>query len=771
MTNGVLNGTILRSNLNPTHIEQRGGLHTDKQLNTAEKDKLTGIIDSIVYRNDENGYTVCIVEDDEGLPVTAVGIMPYLNEGDCMTAVGSWTTHKIYGRQFSVESFDRQLPAEEGDILRYLASGAVKGIGPKTAQKIVEKFGRDSFEIIENNPEWLASIPGISAQKAESIGESFKSISGSREFMMFSRDFFPSATAMRVYKKWGAAAISRIQNNPYSLCGTFRGIGFKRADVIASSLGIPVDSDVRVQAGILHVLSSEASRNGHTCLPYDLLIECALGLLFSMEESYREMLCRTVNKLVEDGTLNAYNAEGQIFIYHPYLYKAESYVASKLCDLSRLCPSLDERDIELLIEKSEAYSHIKYAPMQRLAMCEALRGGVMILTGGPGTGKTTIIKGLLHIFESLDYSVCLAAPTGRASKRMSEATSHEAKTIHRLLEMEFSDETEARFQRNAGNPIEEKVIIIDEASMIDTLLMEALLCAVRGGSKLIFIGDSDQLPSVGCGNVLGDVISSGAFRVVCLNEVFRQAQTSSIITNAHRINLGQMPEITSKGTDFFFLERANDDATARTIVELVMKRLPKTYGAGIIPRIQIITPSRKGAAGTEAVNAMLQAAMNPPSPHKSEKRSRDIVFRAGDRVMQTKNNYQIEWTTSYGDVGFGVFNGDIGVIESIDNDNELMTVVYDDKRCEYEFSMLDELEHAYAITVHKSQGSEYPVVIIPVFNCAPMLRSRNLLYTAVTRASTMVILVGSRDVLRTMVENDYHAERCTMLSRMLQNNQ
>ena len=732
-----------------------------------EKDTLTGLIDSIVYRNEENGYTVTIVEDSDGFPVTAVGIMPYINEGDRLSAIGTWTTHKVYGRQFSVESFDRHLPAEEGDILRYLASGSVKGIGPKTAQKIVEKFGSDSFDVIENNPEWLASIPGISAAKAKDIGENFRSIAGSREFMMFSRDFFPSATAMRIYKKWGFAAIDRIRDNPYSLCGNFRGIGFKRADIIAATLGMPRDSDSRVEAGVLHVLSSEASRNGHTCLPYETLVECALGLLFGMDPACRERLTSATDKLIAEGKLNVYSADGVRYVYHPYIYSAESYIAKKLCEIDRLCPAFSDRDIELLVDKSEAASRLKFAPMQRRAMTEALRSGVMVLTGGPGTGKTTIIKGLLNVFESLDYSVCLAAPTGRASKRMSEATSHEAKTIHRLLEMEYSDETEARFMRNRSNPIEEKVIIIDEASMIDTLLMEALLSAIRGGTKLIIIGDSDQLPSVGCGSVLSDIIASGAFRSVCLNEVFRQAQTSSIVTNAHRINMGEMPEISSKGTDFFFLERGSDEATAQTIVELITRRLPKTYGPSIINRLQIISPSRKGAAGTEAINAMLQAATNPPGNGKSEKRFRDVIFRAGDRVMQTKNNYQIEWTTSAGEFGFGVFNGDIGIIESIDNENELLTVCFDDKRCDYEFSMLEELEHAYAITVHKSQGREYHVVIIPLYRCAPMLQSRNLLYTAVTRASGMVILVGEKQVLRNMVENDYHAERCTMLSRMI----
>ncbi len=739
----------------------------EKNIGAEEKDSLSGIIDSIIYRNDENGYTVCVIEDTDGLPVTAVGIMPYLNEGDKIHATGAWTTHKIYGKQFSVEFFDRRLPAEEGDILRYLASGSVKGIGPKTAQKIVEQFGTDSFDVIENNPEWLADIPGISRAKAEAISENFKNIAGSREFMMFSRDFFPSSTAMRIYKKWGAASIDRIRTNPYSLCGSFRGIGFKRVDVIAASLGMPRDSEERVEAGLLHVLSNEASRNGHVCLPYETLITCAAGLLFGSDEAYAPGLRESVDRLAEAGKLYIYNAENERYVYHPYLYKAETYSAAKLRELARLCPSMAAGDIELLIEKSEISSCIRYAPNQKKALRDALSVGVMVLTGGPGTGKTTIIKGLISIFDSLEYSVCLAAPTGRAAKRMSESTSHEAKTIHRLLEMEYNSESEPKFLRNETNPLEEKVIIIDEASMIDVILMEALLKAIRGGSKLIFIGDCDQLPSVGCGNVLNDMISSEAFKVVRLNEVFRQAQTSSIITNAHRINTGLMPEVSSKGTDFFFLERDSDAATARCVCQLVTERLPRTYGKNVIDKLQIITPSRRGASGTEAINAMLQQALNPPIQGRSERKVRDVVFRAGDRVMQTKNNYQLEWSTTTGEVGFGVFNGDIGRIESIDNENEIVTITFDEKRCEYEFSMLDELEHAYAITVHKSQGSEYPIVIIPVYRCAPMLQSRNLLYTAVTRASQMVILVGEREVLKTMVENDYHADRCTMLKRLL----
>ena len=730
-------------------------------------DEISGIVDSIVYQNPENGYTVCVIEDAQGLPVTAVGILPYLNEGDRIHALGEWTTHKTYGRQFSVLSFDRTLPAEEGDILRYLASGAVKGIGPKTAQKIVEQFGSDSFDVIENNPEWLAAIPGISKAKAVAIGENFRAISGSREFMMFSKDFFPPATAMRIYKRWGSASVERIRQNPYSLCGTFQGIGFKRADIIAASLGMDRASDCLLDAGILHVLSSEASRNGHTCLPFELLCDCALSLLFGGDASFSDKLNEAVERMCAENKLILYSDGRTRFVYHPYIYKAERGVAENLTRLSRLCPRIGDGDIGLFIERSERESGITYAPMQRQAICDALRDGVLVLTGGPGTGKTTIIKGLISIFKSLDMSVCLAAPTGRASKRMSEATSHEAKTIHRLLEMEWGEGSDPKFLRNETNPLEEKVIIIDEASMIDTLLMDALLRACRGGSKLILIGDSDQIPSVGCGSVLSDIIASEAFCVVKLRDVFRQSEESVIITNAHKINTGEMPEISSRGKDFFFLERSSDVSTASTVVSLVTTRLPKAYGRGIVDRLQIITPSRRGAAGTEAINSMLQAALNPPSKDKPERKSRDLIFRVGDRVMQTKNNYQTEWSTTSGDTGFGVFNGDVGIIESIDTENECITVTFDDRRCEYDYSMLEELEHAYAITVHKSQGSEYPVVIIPLYHCAPMLLSRNLLYTAVTRASKMVILVGSREVLETMIANDYHAERCTKLKQML----
>lgn len=734
-------------------------------------ESVSGIVDSIIYQNEENGYTVCEIEDTQGYPVTLTGIIPYLTEGDKITAHGKWTNHPTYGRQFKVEMYDKTLPAEQGDMLRYLASGAVKGIGPKTAQKIVEMFGTDSFNVIENHPDWLADIPGITTKKAAAISENFKAISGARHVMMFCRDFFTPQTAMKIYKRWGGSAVDRIRSNPYRLCEDFRGISFNRADQIAMSMGYSAESDERILHGARHVLSAEAGHSGHTCLPFSDLCRCTLDLLFGGNEEYAELVKSVIDDSINKLTLVPVKKSGVIYVYEPEMYKAETYVAKKLKSMNRLCPKIDSRDSVLLIEKCESQSGIKYALTQKQAMHSAMSEGVMILTGGPGTGKTTIIKGLISIFSSLDYDIALCAPTGRAAKRMSEATSHEAKTIHRLLEMDYADDDGSRFIRNDSNTLDADVVIVDEASMIDINLMESLLRAVKNGSRLILIGDSDQLPSVGAGNVLGDIIASGCFNVVRLTEIFRQSEESLIITGAHQINNGEMPTLTRKDGDFFFLPRETEDGIWLTVVDLVQNRLPRSYGADVVSKIQIITPSRKGASGTENLNVNLQAALNPPSRGKNERKSRDIVFREGDRVMQTKNNYSIEWETDDGRQGLGVFNGDIGTVTEIDNENGMMTVKFDERIATLDFTMLDEIDHSYAVTVHKSQGSEYPIVIIPLYSCAPMLLSRNLLYTAVTRASKMVILVGKQEILSTMIENDRHTERCTMLEGFLRSDQ
>ena len=740
------------------------------------EDSVSGIVDSIIYQNDDNGYCVFELEDTQGYPITVTGTIPFLAEGDKITLSGKWVNHRVYGKQFEAHSYEKRLPAEEGDILRYLSSGAVKGIGPKTAQKIVEQFGNDAFTVIEEHPEWLCDIPGITRNKAEKISENFKAISGARAVMMFCRDYFTPQTAMKIYKKWGGGAIDRIRKNPYRLCESFRGISFSRAVTMAMQMGLDPFSDERIVHGAVYVLRAEGTRSGHTCVPEDELVRCVNDLLYSSSSEQLGRVRDVISAAEEKLALVPVVKDGVRYVFEPRTYSAELYVAEKLGKIARLCPRMDLRDVRLMIEKCEAQSGIEYAAKQREALSTALSEGVMVLTGGPGTGKTTIIKGLISIFSSLDYEISLAAPTGRAAKRMSEATSHEAKTIHRLLEMDPSGLDDSgigddggQFQRNEDNTLDADVIIIDEVSMIDVFLASALLRAIKNGARLILIGDSDQLPSVGCGNVLGDIINSGVYTVVRLSEIFRQNSTSLIIENAHLINDGKMP-VTDKNradSDFFFLRRETEEGIAATVADLMCSRLPRSYGSDIIPRTQVITPSRKGLSGTESLNTAIQARLNPPADGKSEKKVREQIFRVGDRVMQTKNDYTIEWTTDDGREGMGIFNGDVGLIEAIDTDAGTMTVLFDERRCVLEFGSLDEIDHAYAITVHKSQGSEYPVVIIPLYACAPMLQSRNLLYTAVTRASSMVILVGRESVLEKMVENGRHAVRCTMLESFI----
>lgn len=739
----------------------------NNDIKNEEFDTVAGIVDTIIYQNEDNGYVVFDLEDTDGLPITVTGTIPYLAEGDKLTVTGKWVNHKTYGKQFEALSYEKTLPAEEGDILRYLASGAVKGIGPKTAQKIVEQFGTDAFSVIEEHPDWLAEIPGITRKKAQSISENFKSISGARAVMMFCRDLFTPQTAMKIYKKWGGAAVDKIRQNPYRLCETFRGISFSRADGIAMSMGLDPSSDERILHGAVYVLRAESARSGHTCLPLDDLIRCTCDLLFGGDQAKIADITNCIEDALTKLSLVPVKKGGIRYIYEPRTYTAELYVAEKLKKIDKLCPRMNINDARLMIEKCEAQSGIQYAEAQRQALFTAMSEGVMILTGGPGTGKTTIIKGLISIFSSLDFEVALAAPTGRAAKRMSEATSHEAKTIHRLLEMDASSDIEggASFLRDENNTLDADAIIIDESSMIDVFLMEALLKAVKNGARLILIGDSDQLPSVGCGNILGDIIDSGIYPTVFLSEIFRQSESSLIITNAHRINEGQTPILDKRGadSDFFFLPRENEESIAATVTELVCTRLPKSYGEDIISKTQVITPSRKGLSGTDNLNAMIQSVLNPSADGKKEKKSRDMIFRVGDRIMQTKNNYTIEWESDDGKNGMGIYNGDIGVINDIDLDENTLEVQFDERRCTLDFTSLDEIDHAYAITVHKSQGSEYGTVIIPLYSCAPMLLSRNLLYTAVTRGARMVILVGKLSVLSTMIQNDRHVKRCTML--------
>lgn len=743
---------------------RRNSMNND--IRTDEQETVSGIVDSIIYQNEDNGYVVFEMEDTSGYPVTVTGIIPYLTDGDKLTVTGKWVNHKTYGKQFEAQTYEKTLPAEESDILRYLSSGAVKGIGPKTAQKIVEQFGTDAFKVIEEHPDWLAEVPGITRKKAETISENFKSISGARAVMMFCRDLFTPQTAMKIYKKWGGAAVDKIRANPYRLCEDFRGISFSRADGIAMSMGLDPASSERIIHGAVYVLRAESARSGHTCLPLDDLIRCTCDLLFGGDSGKIADITSVIEEALTKLTLVPVKKGGIRYIYEPRTYTAELYIAEKLKKIDKLCPRMNVSDARLMIEKCEAQSGIQYAEAQRQALFTAMSEGVMVLTGGPGTGKTTIIKGLISIFSSLDFEVALAAPTGRAAKRMSEATSHEAKTIHRLLEMDAASsdiEGGAKFLRDENNTLDADAVIIDESSMIDVYLMEALLKAIKNGARLILIGDSDQLPSVGCGNVLGDVIDSGIYPTVRLSEIFRQSESSLIITNAHRINDGQMPILDKRDSDFFFLPRETEEGIAATVTDLFCNRLPKSYGEDMITKTQVITPSRKGLSGTDNLNAMIQSVLNPADKGKKEKKSRDVIFRVGDRIMQTKNNYTIEWESDDGKTGMGIYNGDIGVINNIDTDENTLEVQFDDRRCTLDFTALDEIDHAYAITVHKSQGSEYSAVIIPLYSCAPMLLSRNLLYTAVTRGARMVILVGKLSVLGAMIQNDRHVTRCTML--------
>ena len=724
--------------------------------------EVTGTVEGIVYQNKLNDYTVIKLASDEGELLTAVGAMPYIGEGERVKLIGSWTRHTEYGEQFSVSVMEKLLPTGASEILQYLSGGNVRGIGPVTALKIVNRFGDDTFDVIEQHPNWLSDIPGISRKKAAEISESFREQTGIRELMVFCQNYIGSTSISHIYEKWGSRAVGVIRENPYILCEETDTVGFDRADAIARNLGFPADAPERLAAGINYVLRYNASVNGHVCLPRDRLIDAAAQELGAGEEA----VGKSVAALVASGRLGSYKIDETEYIFTDEYDEDEDVVARRLIAIDRSAPEVNAENIGLLIDRAESEYAIRYSKDQREAIFEAFRRGVLIVTGGPGTGKTTLIRALLRIYGLLGFKCALAAPTGRAAKKMSEATREEAKTIHRMLEMEKVSDIRPRFNRNESNPLDENVIVIDEASMIDLPLMAALLRATRIGSRLILIGDSGQLPSVGCGNVLADQISSGVFSTVCLSEIFRQEKGSLIIQNAHRIHSGELPLLSRDARDFFFLHRPDEESIPGTVVELISERLPRTYSDSIRDQIQVITPSRRGKAGTVQLNSLLQNCLNPPSKKKKEFKFRDLLFREGDKVMQIKNNYDTEWQKDGYD-GIGVFNGDIGVIRSIDVPSEEMTIDFDGRISVYGREQFEELEHAYAITVHKSQGSEYPVVLIPIYYCGTMLQSRNLLYTAVTRAKKMAILVGRADILEYMVKNNRQEVRYTCLSERL----
>ncbi len=722
---------------------------------------LEGTVEDIVYVNPKNNYTVLYVSDKEGNLFTAVGILPYISEGEIVELVGEWSHHPDYGKQFSVSAYEKKLPSDANEILRYLSGRAIKGVGPVTAVKIVNKYGADSFDVIENHPEWLADIPGISMRKAQEISNSFKEQTALRSVMMFFSGYLGNSEVTRIYKRWGGGAVGIIRDDPY-LLSRESGIGFEKADEIAKSLGIPQDSQVRISGALIYILNYNAAANGHTCMPDDKLTDAAAAMLGLGNEKVRDAL----EQCIDSGKLRAFSCDGRSYIQTQELFEAEEYISDKLVLLNSRAIPLSDRDISAIINYVEEKNGMIYAEMQKKAIYEAMTGGVTVLTGGPGTGKTTVIKALIEIFRKLGMRVVLAAPTGRAAKRMSESTSEEAKTVHRMLEMERTDNDLPKFNRNAKNPLDENVIIIDEASMLDVPLTEGLISAVKSGSRLILIGDADQLPPVGSGNVLGDIIKSGAVNTICLTEIFRQSKESLIVTNAHRINSGENPVLSSTTGDFFFVNRPSESTIPDALVSLVTDRLPTAYGEEIREQIQVITPSRKGRCGTENLNILLQEKLNPYDSSKKQIKYRQTIFRCGDRVMQIKNDYDIVWE-KYGIEGSGIFNGDIGIIEDIDIEGEALIIRFDDREVKYPFELLDELELSYAITVHKSQGSEYPFVVMPLSSCAPMLMTRNLFYTAVTRARKMVVLVGRMDIAAKMVENNVEVLSYTTLESRL----
>ena len=726
-----------------------------------QKDLITleGTVEHVTYQNEQNGYAVCELLSGED-SYTVVGIMPYIAAGEEIKAMGKFETHQNYGRQFRVEYYEKQMPRSREAMYKYLASGAIPGIGKVTAQKIVDVFGEDAFDVMEHNPEFLTDIPGITPKKARKIHESFTEQFGMRSVMVFCRDYFGPATAVKIYKRWGSGAIDLLKKNPYLLCEEIHGVGFEKADQMAKSLGCEEDSPFRIRSGIKYALSHNATHNGHVFIPRDKLIGLSAQLLGLPTERVEEIMEGGISgiRVIRYGSTDC--------VYLEEYYQAEKYIASKLVLLDQVCESVSEANLDRMITQIEYDEGMTYARMQRQAIRLALTGGVMVLTGGPGTGKTTIVKGIIRMADRMGLKVALAAPTGRAAKRMSEATQQDAKTVHRMLEMKFSADGKMQFLRNENDLLEGDIFIVDEASMLDTLLLEALLRAIKPGARLILIGDADQLPSVGAGHVLCDVIASDRFTTVRLTEIFRQAQESRIVTNAHAINHGELPVLDDKDGDFFFLTRDDENLIAKTIVDLCLYRLPRTYGESIREELQVITPSRKGRAGTEVLNALLQEAQNPPSDLKKEKRFRDVIFREGDKVMQIKNNYDILWTRGE-EEGSGIFNGDIGRIEQIRFADEVLVIRFDDRVAEYDFSQMEELEHAWAITIHKSQGSEYPVVIIPAYNYSSRLLTRNLLYTAVTRAQRMVIMVGRPQVVQGMVENNRQVNRYTGLRYLL----
>ena len=728
---------------------------------------LEGLVEAIIFKSEDSGYIVAKITANKEV-VTIVGIMPLIKEGQQIEIRGNWINHKQFGRQFSVEEYKEVLPTSAKEIEKYLSTGIIHGIGPVTAKKIVKAFGVETLDILDNNIERLKEVEGIGEKKFNIIYESYLESKELKDIIMFFQKHGVTINqCLKIYKKFGPDSIDIVSKNPYILNDEISGIGFLTSDRIAKSLGIEPQSDFRIQSGIRYVLNN-FSGLGNTYMPKDkLIVECQKVLIVD-----KELIEANIYNSVLEGKIKVEKINDIEAVYSLPYYFCELGVTNKIITLSIENFQTINSDISFEISSFESKNNINFADSQKDAIIGAFENGIEIITGGPGTGKTTIIKCIIEIYENNGMKVILAAPTGRAAKRMTESTGREAKTIHRLLEMGVSDDENSFFGKGEGEPLEGDVIIIDEASMIDIMLMNSLLKAIRLGTRVIIVGDVDQLPSVGPGNVLRDLINSDFIKVVRLNEIFRQGKESMIILNAHRINNGELPYLNKKGGDFFFDNREDNENILATILDLVNRRLPMFNSKwNKVKDIQILSPTRKGILGVENLNNELQDILNPPDKLKKEKKIKDFIFRVGDKVMQTKNNYSLKWNRigGYGDnEGVGVFNGDMGFIESIDEESGAVTVIFDDERkIIYDNLYVEELELAYAITIHKSQGSEFKVVITPAFMGSPFLMNRNILYTGITRAKELVVVVGNQKALKYMVDNTNSMERYSSLKERI----
>ncbi len=732
----------------------------------SEFETICGVVDEIYYVNEENGYTACCIYTDDGEYCDVVGYMPLVRCGQHISANGHFVLSPTYGEQFRVEYYQTVLPTDEDSILMYLSSGIVSGVRHATARKLVDKFGADTIKIMLENPERMSEIKGISIDRAKKISESLKEVESMQGIVVFLQKYNISISyATSIYQIFGSGSVDKIKENPYILSDAVQGITFAVSDKIAMNIGMPQNSIHRIKAAIKYTLKNAAYQDGHTFMPKALLSEHISYLIGVRDEEIEN----AYTSLLTQREIIAEVVDNNDVFYLFELYEAEYYIARRFVSMSMTEPKnfMGEEKAQKRIAMLQEEDGVELASEQYDAVFSALSSSCMVIAGGPGTGKTTTINVIIKLFKEQNLKIALTAPTGRAAKRMTQVTGLEAKTVHRLLETEISG-TEHTFKHNESNPLSADVVIVDEVSMMDTLLMASLLRAVRYGARIILVGDSDQLPSIGPGTVLKDIVESNAIPVIKLSKIFRQAQESLIIVNAHKINSCQMPELDNKTNDFFFLRRESLSGIAQTTVELYTKRLPKSYGVNPISHIQIISPTKKTETGTYELNAQLQNAINPPSPTKNEAVFNRITFRTGDKVMQTRNNYDIEYTLPDDSVGLGIFNGDMGIIEEIFPSERTMTILFDDeKRVEYSFDHLKDLDLAYAITVHKSQGSEFPIVIIPIGKYFSKLMNKNLFYTAVTRARDMVVLVGPVSTIKHMTQNMTTSQRYTGLYEKL----